>query len=153
AHARAICRDRVGLGLAAESARRVAAELAPAAPRLADRRRPLARAPGRASLSRCVAPLVPGASAIMTNVASLVAQAQEHYAQGRVTEAEETLRRAAALEPGDWAVPINLGRLLRACGRPAEAAEAFRAALALVPFSVAALVGLSDALVASGQFD
>ena len=63
-----------------------------------------------------------------------------HYAlgetllqQGRVAEAEVSLRRATELDTADWSAPFTLGTALFQLGRTADALDAWRAALALDP--------------------
>jgi tetratricopeptide (TPR) repeat protein len=53
--------------------------------------------------------------------------------EGRLTDAEASLRRAADLDPRDWSARFGLGTALYQQGRTAEALASWRAALELDP--------------------
>lgn len=53
--------------------------------------------------------------------------------EGRLVDAERTLRRAAELDPTDWSSRFGLGTAQYQQGRTTEALESWRAALALDP--------------------
>jgi len=64
--------------------------------------------------------------------------------QGRLPEAVESYRRAAALDSGQVEVWMNLGETCRSLGRHAEALSAYRRVAALMANNVNALVRIAE---------
>jgi tetratricopeptide (TPR) repeat protein len=84
-------------------------------------------------------------------VQALKVKAKAEYLLGRDTEAESTLKRAAARAPADADIPYDLGRMYYQQGRHSEAAEALRRAIALDPRAYKAWDGLGLAAEALGD--
>ncbi len=74
-------------------------------------------------------------------------------AQGRLDDAAESYRRAAAADPGHAPAWNNLGGLLRELGRPDEAEAAWRKAVEHVPGHLPAWVNLAGLLDAAERHD
>lgn len=72
---------------------------------------------------------------------------------GQVSRAEETLRKAYALAPGDASICANLGSLLLEIHRPEESQSFLRRALDIQPDMPHAMENLATALVQSGDPD
>jgi tetratricopeptide (TPR) repeat protein len=72
----------------------------------------------------------------------LANRALAYAALGRSEQAEQSLRQALALEPGNAAVNLNLGMLLAELGKKAEAEQAFRTAFKTAPRLAAAAYNL-----------
>lgn len=85
-------------------------------------------------------------------VAALKVKAKAFYLLARDPEAEETLKRAAVLAPGDAEIPYDLGRICYQQGRHAEAAALFRRATAMDPAAFRAWDNLGLATEALGDF-
>ncbi len=73
--------------------------------------------------------------------------------QGRLADAAESYRRAAALAPRAFHVFVDLGLTLQLLGDHAAAETAFRRALALDPRSPGAHLGLGIALADQGRLE
>ena len=70
----------------------------------------------------------------------------QHYAAGRLAEAEAATRAALRLAPQSVDALSNLGAILRAQRRPAEALQALDAALAIAPDAADALLNRANLL-------
>ncbi|HYT04371.1 MAG TPA: DUF4388 domain-containing protein [Gemmatimonadales bacterium] len=89
---------------------------------------------------------------LATNLAEVVAQAEDALARRDLEEARGMAEQAAAVHPHDPAVHLLLGRIALAAGRGADAVEELRRALRLDPLLVGAHRMLGYALVATGRF-
>ncbi|HZH09763.1 MAG TPA: tetratricopeptide repeat protein [Microvirga sp.] len=82
----------------------------------------------------------------------LARQGTNDYRAGRIARAVRTLSRAAALDPDNSDIQVQLGSALLAQGRFADARSAFRKALRLAPNYHDARVGLARVAIAQGSF-
>jgi tetratricopeptide (TPR) repeat protein len=78
-------------------------------------------------------------------------RAKAIYLSARVREAEDALRRAAALAPGDAEIAYDLGRIYYQEGRHPQAAAAFRQAIAIDARAYKAWDNLGLAMEALGD--
>jgi Flp pilus assembly protein TadD len=85
--------------------------------------------------------------------AALVTQAQAHSAAGRHDQAIDLLESALALDPGNRAAFIGLGRVAQAQRLPGKAIRFYTQALTIDPNDVAALAGQGEAYVQRGAVD
>ena len=90
-------------------------------------------------------------TSIATDVAELVARAEEALARHDVEEARHAAEQAAGVQPHDPIVHLLLGRIALTAGRAADAVEELRRALRLDPLSAMAYRVLGYALVATGR--
>jgi len=88
-----------------------------------------------------------------TNVVCLVARADLALDEGSFGEADDLLRRAAAVDPASAFVLHLQGRLLHARGDDQRAAERFAALLVQEPLSVHARHGLATLAADAGRWD
>lgn len=93
-----------------------------------------------------------GRTSVASDVAELVARAEEALGRQDIEQARAAAEQAAAIQPHDPAVHLLLGRAHLAAGRPAEATDELRRALRLDPLSAPAYRVLGYALVAQGRF-
>lgn len=84
---------------------------------------------------------------------ALVQQAQAQSAAGRYSEANDLLETALAVDPGNRAAYIALGRVAQAQHLPGKAVRLFADALRLEPNDVTALAGQGEAYVQRGAVD
>lgn len=84
---------------------------------------------------------------------SLVQQAQTQSAAGRHDEAIDLLETALAVDPGNRAAYIALGRVAQAQRLPGKAVRYYADALRLEPNDVNALAGQGEAYVQRGAVD
>ncbi len=89
---------------------------------------------------------------LASDLAELVARAEDALARRDWEEARGITERAAAVHPHDPAIHLLLGRIGLAAGRGPDAVEELRRALRLDPLLVAAHRVLGYALVAIGRF-
>jgi hypothetical protein len=89
---------------------------------------------------------------VASDVAELVARAEDALARQDVEEARHAAEQAAGVQPHDPIVHLLLGRIALAAGRAADAVEELRRALRLDPLSAIAYRVLGYALVATGRF-
>jgi cytochrome c-type biogenesis protein CcmH/NrfG len=82
--------------------------------------------------------------------AALVQRAQAQSASGRYNEAIDMLETALALDPGNRAAYIALGRVAQAQRLPGKAVRYYADALRMEPNDVNALVGQGEAYVQRG---
>ncbi len=75
------------------------------------------------------------------------------WQEGRLRDAEEILRRAAAINPDHFAVQTNLGLALMSQRRDDEAADCFRAAIRVRPDAFDARMNLGNVISNSGDFE
>ncbi len=90
--------------------------------------------------------------------ADLIERADDARAEGRLADAADLLRAAAAAHPADPGLPtayFTLGRIERTLGRPTQAADAYRRCRASAAGSLAedALVEEAEALADAEHFD
>src|SRR5213083_2145611 len=90
--------------------------------------------------------------AIASDLAALVARAEDALRRRDLEEARSLAEQAAGVHPHDPDVHLLLGRIALAGGRAADAVEELRGALRLDPLSVAAHRILGYALAATGRF-
>lgn len=98
----------------------------------------------------------PGAAPIVPSDADTrrrLAEAEALARRGEVDAALAVLDGAADRAPGDLAIPLAQGRILRHANRPAQAVSAWRRALALAPDNPDALYGLTADLLALDRVD
>ena len=84
---------------------------------------------------------------------SLVQQAQAQSAAGRHEEAIDLLETALAVDPGNRAAYIALGRVAQAQRLPGKAVRYYADALRLEPNDVTALAGQGEAYVQRGAVE
>jgi tetratricopeptide (TPR) repeat protein len=89
---------------------------------------------------------------LASDLAELVARAEDALARRDWEEARGITERAAAVHPHDPAIHLLLGRIALGAGRGPDAVEELRRALRLDPLLVAAHRVLGYALVAIGRF-
>jgi tetratricopeptide (TPR) repeat protein len=89
----------------------------------------------------------------MTDVHKLLADARNHLAEKRLTQAETTTRAAFRLSPNTAEVHDTLGLILRHRGQATQAIDAFRRAIDLDPNFVEAIVHLGQAYKQLGRLD
>jgi tetratricopeptide (TPR) repeat protein len=89
---------------------------------------------------------------LTSDLAELVARAEDALARRDWEEARGITERAAAVHPHDPAIHLLLGRIALGAGRGPDAVEELRRALRLDPLLVAAHRVLGYALVAIGRF-
>src|SRR5438876_5705166 len=89
---------------------------------------------------------------LATDLAELVARAEDALARRDMEEARGVAEQAAGAHPHDPDVHLLLGRIALASGRSVDAVEELRRALRLDPLAVAAYRVLGYALVGTGRF-
>jgi tetratricopeptide (TPR) repeat protein len=82
---------------------------------------------------------------------NFIAQAQAHYAAGRLPEAEAAYRAALALSPGHAGIALNLGVVLGALGQYQAAIRLFEEAIIAEPSHVAAHYNLAQTFQVLGR--
>ena len=84
---------------------------------------------------------------------SVLQESAGEFQQGKVADAEKTLREALKQAPNDPAALGLLGVILDAQKRYGEAEKAYKQALALVPNSLALLNNLGNHYLAEGKLE
>jgi tetratricopeptide (TPR) repeat protein/DNA-binding winged helix-turn-helix (wHTH) protein len=87
------------------------------------------------------------------NVAALVGLGEVYRLLKRPDEAENSLRKAAGLHPGDWSAYNALGTFLYRSGRFADAAEQYRIMVALDNSNVRGHTNLATSLMQAEDFE
>jgi tetratricopeptide (TPR) repeat protein len=85
------------------------------------------------------------------NAAAILGTAETYASLGRVKEAEDLYRRAAAMRPENWDGYYRLGSFYYGQSRYSEAAEQFRRVLQLLPDHAPAQTSLGTTLLALGE--
>lgn len=84
---------------------------------------------------------------------ALVGQADGARQAGRLSEAEDLLETALAVDPRNRGAFVALGRVAQAQGLPGKAIRFYREALSLKPDDVGALAAQGDAMVQRGAVE
>ena len=93
-----------------------------------------------------------GRTSVTSDVAELVARAEEALCRQDLEQARALAEQAASIQPHDPAVHLLIGRSHLAAGRTAEAVEELRRALRLDPLLASVYRVLGYALVGQGRF-
>src|SRR5262249_26859311 len=89
-----------------------------------------------------------GIGKLTHGVRTLITEAQDHYAAGRLSDAEAAYRAALAHSPGDPGITHNLGVVVAAQGQHQASLRYFEEAIAAEPRNAAAHYSLPITLLA-----
>ncbi len=87
------------------------------------------------------------------NVGALIGASRQYAAMQQFEKAEDELKRAATIEPGNWHPHNSLGALYFNRGRYAEAADQYEMVLALDSANMVGHSNLGMALMLAGEFE